>query len=294
MNESKLQVEPMRAGIVGTGAVALSFSGRLRGSPCEPSSIFGRSRARAEEIASRTNVPAATSLSALAQIADVIFLCVSDPAIEEVASKLAAEATLEGKFVVHTSGVFDSSILAPCAEKGAICGSFHPMISFPRDVIVDAEAFRGAFAIEAPPRLAAMLRNLVAFFGGEALEIAPEKKILYHLAACMSSGFVVATFAEIARAAKVVFPDEDEIAATGHFIALAMNTLRNIESRGALNSFSGPITRVDSGTIAKHVAAIRRFVPDLEPFYREMSKRMLSHHPPDVRSKVDLDEIFGG
>ena len=83
---------------------------------------------------------------------------------------------------------------------------------------------------------------------------------MYHAGASIASNFLVTIHRAAARAlASAAVPEE----------ALVPLMQRTIDNNFDL---TGPIARGDAATVEAHLAAIRRFLPDLEPMYRALAE----------------------
>jgi predicted short-subunit dehydrogenase-like oxidoreductase (DUF2520 family) len=122
----------------------------------------------------------------------VILIAALDDEIAIIAQELAriGEEELRRRVVLHTSGAMDSAVLDAVHERGAMAGSMHPLQSFSRASVPSLED--KVFTIEGrnagDPSGAADRGSL----GGSPVRIAASKKILYHTAAAMAAGHVLA------------------------------------------------------------------------------------------------------
>src|SRR6185312_9478836 len=102
--------------------------------------------------------------------ARVIWICVPDAVIGDVAEKLAVRARrlrgehgLRGQIVVHSSGALSADVLEAVRRAGAKIASVHPVMSFPtRRVVPLAGVMFGVEAREAAVRrdLSALVRRM--------------------------------------------------------------------------------------------------------------------------------------
>ncbi|CAB4859360.1 MAG: DUF2520 domain-containing protein [Actinobacteria bacterium] len=183
--------------------------------------------------------------------ADLIFICVSDDEIADVASALPSD-----QVVAHCSGARGLELLM---GRPGFC--LHPLMTVTSDA--EAATFRGAFAaIDASSaehlRLA---EGICADLQMTPLRIDSDDRATYHAAATVASNFLVtieAAAEQIAAAAGV--PREA-------LVPLAQATLNNWAANGPENALTGPIARGDTGTVAAQRAAIAEATPDLLPLF---------------------------
>src|SRR5215813_9670383 len=142
-----------RLGVVGVGAVGTTLAWGLaaRGYPVVAltSRMAVAAACLADQLPGCRAVPSPLDV---AELADLVLLTVPDDAIAVVTASLPWRA---GQAVVHCSGASPARVLAVAGERGALYGSFHPLLSFSRARPVDADEVLArlagcTFAIEAP------------------------------------------------------------------------------------------------------------------------------------------------
>jgi predicted short-subunit dehydrogenase-like oxidoreductase (DUF2520 family) len=184
---------------------------------------------------------------------DVVLVAVPDDAIADVAAQLV-QANLSRAIVLHCSGLLDRSALAPLEGNARGLGSFHPLQTLAGDSDA-AHRLKAAFvALEGDAAAIAAGRQLAALLGMRPIEVAAERKPLYHAAAVLLSNYTVALAAVAERLALAAgIPAE---AAGRIYLPLLEGTLRNLEDVGAVKALTGPIARGDAGTVRAHLAAL--------------------------------------
>lgn len=219
-------------------------------------------------------------------LADLTILAVPDDALELVVTNLAA-VRWEGKGVVHTSGVYGASALAPLRSKGAMTGGLHPAFPF-ADADTAVEMLPGAtFAIEAEDAtLHKWLIGLVETLNGRVLEVPPGSKALYHAALVIASNYTVTLYAAAERL--LLSMGADRAAADAALNALVGVTVENLRRQGVPDALTGPLVRADVGTLAAHLRALRDADPALEEVYRALAR--LTYPLVEARG-VSLDPI---
>lgn len=284
-------VRYQRVGIAGSGRVARAMALALAPRSAAPVLIWGRSPGPVQDAASAVGAAVADSIKGLVAGCDLIVIAVADAALATVAGQLA-DALEPGAepFVCHVSGGSGAAILAPLADRGALTAAVHPAMTFTGDPAQEVERMAGArFAITAPDREAlAEARTLIALIGGIAVEIAEDRRALYHAALSHAANHLVTLMSGAAHALRAAGADEPEAL----LAPLVRAALENSLAHG-FDALSGPLLRGDSDTIARHLTAIARDCPDLLPAYRAMALATLDEltkagmaTSPDLRAMV--------
>ena len=240
-------------GLVGAGAAAHGLARAL--DHRQPSrDLFVWSRRADAAFALRAQLPKLQVLDfdELRQVSTLI-LAVSDPALDEVAKRLAALGPApRGGVVLHLAGAQGPEVLAPMAAAGWATGLLHPLLALGSQT--RPEAWEGATCnLMGSPKALAVATQLVAELGAVALEIDESQRTRYHgAAALLSQGAVALT--QVAqdewRAAGV----DSELARAG-LASLLESVAANLRVLEPMDALTGPIARGDWDTVAAHRAA---------------------------------------
>jgi predicted short-subunit dehydrogenase-like oxidoreductase (DUF2520 family) len=193
--------------------------------------------------------------------------------------------------VLHTSGALSSNVLSPLAGAGFRTGSLHPLLSV-SDPAAGAAKLRGAFfCLEGDRSAVRIARQVVRDLGGHSFSIAPGNKALYHAAAVMASGHLIALF-DIAiemlarcglserRAREVLLP-------------LVASTVANLSVKNSAGALTGTFARGDVATVERHLAAIEKeSLPEALAAYVLLGRRSLSLIKQGSPRAVEADQIF--
>ena len=271
-----------------SGLAELTFS--LAGAGRVGSSLAhwtGAAGARAVAVGYRSSAGRAGELAAelgavatpLAELAtggqDLLLVAVADPALPEVARRLAARP--QARVVLHTSGAVGAAVLSPLAGADRQLGSVHPLKAFPRVLARPEEAHRVFFALDGDPEARALGERLVAAWGGVAGTVPGELRTLYHLAAWLSAGGVTTLLATAARVAdRAGLPPE----VVGGYLGLARGALAAAEAAvaaggGPAEVITGPVARGDDETLARQLAALEEKLPELLPLVAVLGRATL-------------------
>lgn len=219
--------------------------------------------------------------------AGILWICVPDSAISEVAARIVSQrGNLRGQIVVHSSGALTVDALEAARRAGAGVASVHPAMSFPSRNIVPL--FDVLFGIEtADPATRRALYSLVRKLGGKPFNIASKDKALYHAAGTLASPLLVSALAAASEIAQLA--GLDRATAAQWVKPLALATANNVFSQGLARSFSGPFARGDAETIRLHLQALQKH-PILADLYRSLAVHALDTLP--VQNAHALAEVL--
>ena len=265
-------------GFIGAGRTAGALAPALSRVGYAVVSVTSRSRSSAKRLAGR--IPGCRSApngQAVADAAGLVFITTPDATVAEMASGVRWRT---GQRVVHCSGALTLEPLAPAAALGAETGSLHPVMTFGPPDAAPAEAVRGlpirglqgaAFGIEAGGELYLVLAEIARRLGGIPIRVPPGARPLYHAAAVMGCGYLVAlmdTACDLWRRAGL--PPEAAAPALGH---LARATLEHSLELGWGPALTGPMVREDTATVQGHLEALASQALEALPIYAALGAR---------------------
>lgn len=258
----------MTIGFIGAGRVGSSLSLFFYENKFPISGIISRTQDHAVTLSRLTGSKAFTNYNELICICDIIFITVSDDALENVANDICEnfENSLFGKTFVHTSGVHSSQILHMLINKGASAASLHPMTSVSS---LHIKWDKVNFTLEGSNALT-NLKILLNKLNISFTEIKSCDKIKYHTAACICSNYLV-TLEETARELLLSagFGNED---ASKLLFPLISHTLSNYMAIGS-SALTGPISRGDVNTVKMHLNALSEFDKNYILIYKSLGIR---------------------
>ncbi|ALH80447.1 Rossmann-like and DUF2520 domain-containing protein [Sphingopyxis macrogoltabida] len=257
-------------GIVGAGRVAQALALGLSPHSLAPPLLWARAPDKAEAAAARLGCAVTEHrIDRLMQSCDAVAIAVSDDAVETIAAELAAAGPADRRpFVFHVSGRSGAAILEPLHAAGALTAAIHPAMTFTGDPQGEAARMKQArFAVTgSSPQAIELAHRLVGLLGGIAVDIAEERRPLYHAALCHASNHLVTLMDGASHALRNAGVDDPAT-----FLApLVRAALENSLDRG-FDALSGPLRRGDSRTIESHLGALGAGCPDLLPAYRAMA-----------------------
>jgi predicted short-subunit dehydrogenase-like oxidoreductase (DUF2520 family) len=209
--------------------------------------------------------------------ADLFVITVPDDQIAGVAQQLSKiNADQKKMTALHTSGALSSDVLAPLREKGWHTGSIHPLLSVSGS---GDDSLRGAFwSVEGDRSALRLGKEIVRDLEGKSFSIRSEDKPLYHAAAVMVSGNVVALFDVALQMLAECGLDRETARAI--LLPLIASTIRSLETKTPEASLTGTFSRGDVATVKRHLASMRN--PEVRDLYRILGERSLE--------LADLDE----
>jgi predicted short-subunit dehydrogenase-like oxidoreductase (DUF2520 family) len=284
--------------IVGAGRVGRTLGKRLRGLGWRVGAVVTRSAATSHRAVRQMGAGKPYS-RLVPEILDskVVLLSTPDSALGTVANALASfdESKLRDKIVLHTSGAMDRTVLAPLARRGASTGSLHPMQTFSGRGAPNLE--KVIFAVEGDRRAAAVARQIARSLRGVPVAIRGENKPAYHAAGLLVAGHSLGLMEAATQILlKLGFSRRDALSAV---LPLTRQMLDNFEKLGPQKSWTGPVSRGDFETVAKHTKAMRRYPREFQEAYAALallSSKVLSksHAGPSNQLKRALRKSTGG
>jgi predicted short-subunit dehydrogenase-like oxidoreductase (DUF2520 family) len=202
---------------------------------------------------------------------DVVFIAVPDPQIGKAADAISKR--ISGPSVVfHISGSLPSKILFGKFHDQVSIGSMHPLVAL-SDPDTGSFAFTGAyFCLEGDPRAIDIGREIATGLGGKPFTIGSDSKALYHAAAVISAGHVVALFdiaCEVLEMSEATGPAPSEI-----LLPLLESVVINLKKMSTSRALTGSFARGDIGTIERHLEALKKEnLTDALDVYRILGRR---------------------
>ncbi len=220
----------------------------------------------------------------------VILIATPDDAIASVARDLAriGGEELRGKVVLHTSGALDSRTLGALKECGAAIGSMHPLQTFSGVGVPDLEG--KVFAVEGDVVAVRAARQIARVLGGSPVHIAADKKILYHAAAALAAGHVLALVEAATQLLISLGMKRNEAARA--LLPLTRQVLDNFERVGPRAAWTGPLARGDYKIVDAHLRALRDAQGEIAQAYEALNRlaaRMLAQDP--IGTTAELEKI---
>ena len=264
----------MRIGFIGAGKVGCSLGKYLKGSPgdWQIEGYYSRSTDSAKEAAVFTDSRVIDQVELLAQMADVIFVTTPDGAIKEIWQALCdCEIDLEGKILVHCSGLLASTVFTGAVEKGATVASLHPFYAICDRYHSYEKLTEAHFTLEGSGERLDELQERLEASGLTIQRIDAASKVAYHAAASIGSNLMVG-LTELAIELLLSCGFDREHARTA-LRPLMEGNLNAIMEKDTVEALTGPAERADTKTVQAHLQTLSG---DDREIYRLLTKKLVS------------------
>jgi predicted short-subunit dehydrogenase-like oxidoreductase (DUF2520 family) len=273
---------PLIVGVVGAGRVGAVLGAALNAAGhhvVATAAVSAASRERAARLLPAAEIRPADEVARAAT--DLLLLAVPDDALAAVVAGLAATGALRpGQIVAHTSGAHGLAVL------GDVDGlALHPAMTF-TGTGADLDRLPGiAWGVTTRDR--AFATGLVADLGGAPEWIAEDARPLYHAALAHGANHLVTLVNEAADLLRAAGVDRPERVLSPLLHAALDNALRLGDA-----ALTGPVSRGDAGTVAKH---LERIPAEAIPAYLALARRTADRaiaagrlRPPDAALLMDV------
>jgi predicted short-subunit dehydrogenase-like oxidoreductase (DUF2520 family) len=257
--------------IIGAGRLGRSLGRRLNEKGWKVHAVVTRSAATARRaVRSIGSGRGLSQISANVFSAPVLLIAVPDCAIASVVDRLASfgRENLQRKIVLHTSGALSSDIFTPLRSLGATVGSIHPLQTFSGVGIPSLDG--RLFVIEGDRGALRGARAITRALGGHPVQLSASNKSLYHAAAVISAGQVLALEESAIRIFVSLGMKRRE--ALKALLPLTRQVLENLERLGPRAAWTGPLARGDYSVIAMHEDALRPLPVEYLEAYRAVNR----------------------
>ncbi|WBB78875.1 DUF2520 domain-containing protein [Micromonospora sp. WMMD882] len=200
---------------------------------------------------------------------DLLLVAVPDDALAGVMAGLAGAGALRpGQVVAHTSGAHGLAVLAPAVAAGARPLALHPAMTF-TGTPDDLDRLPGvSYGVTAPAELRALAARLVTDLGGVPEWIPEAERPLYHAALAHGANHLVTLVNEAADRLRDAGVDEPARVLAPLLRAALANALRLGD-----DALTGPVSRGDAGTVARHLDRLTATAPDSVEAYLALARR---------------------
>lgn len=265
-----IKTHELTVGIVGAGRVGTAMGAALARAGHRVTGASGRSDAAVARIASRLPGAVLRRAEDVIRHAELVIFAVPDDVLPPLVAHLGESGAFRpGVIVAHTSGAHGIGILHPATARGALPLALHPAMTFTgAESDVDRLTAGISFGVTAPDELRGVAADLVVELGGTAEWVPDERRALYHAALAHGANHLVTLVNEAMdrlRDAGVVRPER----VLGPLLRASLdNTLAMGDA-----ALTGPVSRGDAGTVAKHLDVLAAYAPDSVPSYRALARR---------------------
>jgi predicted short-subunit dehydrogenase-like oxidoreductase (DUF2520 family) len=224
--------------------------------------------------------------------AQVVLLATPDDQLSFVAQKIVRllgrepQNALHGMIFLHTSGALDSEVLESLRKRGAAVASMHPLQTFSGVGVPPLEG--KFFAVEGDERAVRAARKMARSFGAKPVKLGAGRKVLYHAAAALAAGHVLAV--EEAATRLLMSAGMPRRQAMQSLLGLTRQVLENYERLGTRVAWTGPLARSDFRVVAAHQSAMRDFPAEYGAAYKALNylaSRVLAADGKRMVSQLD-------
>jgi len=279
--------------IIGAGRVGRALGRRLRELGWRIGAVVTRSEGSARRAVRFMGAgTACAGMTRQVLASQVLLITTPDDHIAAVAQQLAqiGEEELRGKVVLHTSGAMDSSVLYSLRERGASVGSMHPLQSFSGVAVPSLEG--RVFTVEGDTQAVRVARRIAHALGASPVRIAGSKKLLYHAAAAMAAGHVLAV--EEAATQLLVALGMKRSESVRALLPLTRQVLENFERLGPRAAWTGPLSRRDYKVVRAHLDALQDSPKEFAHAYEALSRlsaRVLSQDTSGMLTELEKSSV---
>ncbi|WP_142413153.1 Rossmann-like and DUF2520 domain-containing protein [Hathewaya massiliensis] len=235
------------------------------------------------------NLKTFSSLHLLVKSSDAIFITTPDDEIKNIWNILKETKDLNNKFLVHVSGSLNSDVFTDINKFGAYGFSVHPMWPF-SDKHTSYKGLKEAyFSIEGNIEKIHTVEKFINSLGNNSFIISKEHKTLYHAANVAVSNLVLSLINLGTEYLSLCGIDENN--AKDALMPLILNNINSIKEKGFIDSLTGPIERLDLGTIEHHLSVIPQEHIDI---YKGLSLNLvkLSKEKNPNKNYKELEKIL--
>jgi predicted short-subunit dehydrogenase-like oxidoreductase (DUF2520 family) len=279
--------------IIGAGRVGSALGRRLSELGWKIGAVVTRSNAGARRAVRFIGAgKASAGLTRQILASRVILIATPDDQIANVAQELAriGGEELHGKAILHTSGAMDSAVLEAVRKRGAKVGSLHPLQSFSGVAVASLEG--RIFTVEGESQAVRVARRIARALGGSPVCLAGSKKVLYHAAAAMAAGHVLAV--EEAATQLFVSLGMKRSEAVRGLLSLTRQVLENFERLGPHPAWTGPLSRGDYKIVRAHLDALQESPREFAQAYEALNRlaaRVLSQDSAGMLAELEKTSL---
>jgi predicted short-subunit dehydrogenase-like oxidoreductase (DUF2520 family) len=244
-----------------------------------------------------SNITSVVSRKEAVQQADLSLLTVTDHAVSDTCDCLALEFK-SGSIVAHCSGVLDSTALSSAAQQGCQVASLHPLNTFP-SIEAAMELFKDqqhdtSLYCEGDIDALQVSAEVFTQSGFKVVTIDRSAKPLYHAAGVFACNYLTSLMELSLQSAQAAHLEPQSFWKA--LQPMITTTLSNISDNGTAAALSGPISRGDVATVAKHLAALKPQNAELSRCYAVLGQQTLllaeSHGELEKEEIIALRELL--
>jgi len=264
--------------IIGAGRLGTAMAIALASVGYPIHALVSRRRARLKQAARLLDETGSLLvLEELREVGQVILITTPDDQLSSVTKYLSTlNVDKRGtRVALHTSGALSSKVLSPLSDRGWRVGSIHPLVSV-SEPEAGAKLLVSAFwCLEGDRQALQQARHIVKDLRGHSFSINSGAKPLYHAAAVMSSGNIMALFDTALDMLERSGLKRDR--AHEVLIPLLQSTIANLIKSSPSQALTGTFSRGDVATVERHLKALAgKQLRDARELYRLLGRKSLA------------------
>ena len=255
-------------GVVGAGRVGAVLGAALIRAGHAVSGVSAVSEASLERAATLLPGVPVKPVPEVVAGAHLVVLAVPDDALQDLVAGLSATRTFTpGQLVLHTSGAHGISVFEAAADSDIVPLAVHPAMTF-TGTALDLERLADCcFGVTTSDLARPVGEALVIEMGGDPVWIAEADRVAYHAALAHGSNHLVTLVAQSMQLLGEAGVEDPARVLEPLLSAAVANTLQRGDA-----ALTGPVARGDAGTVAGHVAMLRKVAPDILPTYLALAR----------------------
>jgi predicted short-subunit dehydrogenase-like oxidoreductase (DUF2520 family) len=255
-------------GIVGAGRVGAVLGAALARAGHRVTGVSAVSEASLERAATLLPGVPVRPIPEVVSGAHLVVLAVPDDALADLVAGLSATGTFTpGQLVLHTSGAHGIGIFEAAAASDIVPLALHPAMTF-TGTPLDLERLHDCcFGVTTVDLARPLGEALVIEMGGDPVWIPEDERVTYHAALAHGSNHLVTLVAQSMQLLSEAGVDDPARVLEPLLSAALSNTLQLGDA-----ALTGPVARGDAGTVAGHVAMLRKVAPDIRPTYLALAR----------------------
>lgn len=255
-------------GVVGAGRVGAVLGAALARAGHVVSGVSAVSEASLERAATLLPGVPVKPVPEVVAGAHLVVLAVPDDALEDLIAGLSATRTFTpGQLVMHTSGAHGVSVFEAAAASDIVPLALHPAMTFTGTALDLDRLVDCCFGVTTVDLARPVGEALVIEMGGDPVWIAEEDRVTYHAALAHGSNHLVTLVAQSMQLLGEAGIEDPARVLEPLLSAALANTLQRGDA-----ALTGPVARGDAGTVAGHVAMLRKVAPDIRPTYLALAR----------------------
>jgi predicted short-subunit dehydrogenase-like oxidoreductase (DUF2520 family) len=255
-------------GIVGAGRVGAVLGAALLRAGHRVTGVSAVSEASLERAATLLPGVPVRPIPDVVSGAHLVVLAVPDDALADLVAGLSSTGTFTpGQLVMHTSGAHGIGVFEAAAGSDIVPLALHPAMTF-TGTAVDLDRLHDCcFGVTTVDMARPLGEALVIEMGGDPVWIPEDERVTYHAALAHGANHLVTLVAQSMQLLTEAGVEDPARVLEPLLSAALSNTLQLGDA-----ALTGPVARGDAGTVAGHVAMLRRVAPDIRPTYLALAR----------------------